>query len=232
MPLKPRQFFKRNLEQRKLTRKERLLLEEKKKKMKLYYKIALIIWLMVGTLAIFSLIFNFFKKYEIVSPLQNPFKERVVPEITPEPLEKPECTTDKTNTDLPFCESDNGFELQSMEAMASVPVVAEVLYNGKISFYSHAGCLGCNEAQIMGNRKPFDENAFTLAVPCEDILSKRIFYNTNVRVTNLNNGKSVEAQITDCGGFSKYNRVADLSLGLANYLEAKTDFSDIKIELI
>lgn len=104
------------------------------------------------------------------------------------------------------------------------------LYEGKVSYYSHEGCLGCSEEQTMGNGKAFDENAMTLAVPCEDVIAKRVRYNTKVTVTNQDNGKSVEATITDCGGFSKYGRVADLSKGMYQKLGAKTDKTVITIK--
>jgi len=106
------------------------------------------------------------------------------------------------------------------------------LYEGKVSYYSHEGCLGCSDNQTMGNGQPFDENAMTLAVPCEDVIAKRVKYNTKVTVTNQDNGKSVEATITDCGGFSKYGRVADLSKGMYQKLGAKTDKTVIKIERV
>jgi len=104
-----------------------------------------------------------------------------------------------------------------------------ILYSGKVSYYSHEGCIGCGEEQRMGNGQLFDENAFTLAVPCEDIISKKYKYGTKVKVINQDNYMQEEATITDCGGFSKYNRVADLSKGLALALEAKTDKSEIVI---
>jgi len=104
-----------------------------------------------------------------------------------------------------------------------------ILYSGKVSYYSHAGCLGCGDTQTMGNGEKFDENALTLAIPCEDILSGKYKYDTVVKVVNQDNLKQTEATITDCGGFSKYDRVADLSLGLAAELEATTDKSEIVI---
>lgn len=70
----------------------------------------------------------------------------------------------------------------------------------------------------------------TLAAPCEDVIAKRVRYNTKVTVTNQANGKTVQATITDCGGFSKYNRIADLSKGLAEELGAKTDQTVITIK--
>lgn len=104
------------------------------------------------------------------------------------------------------------------------------LYQGYISYYSHEGCLGCTETQTMGNMEPFDETKLTLAVPCEDVIAKRVRYNTKVSVTNLDTGKKVEATITDCGGFSRHGRVADLSKALAETLGAKTDKTTILIE--
>lgn len=106
------------------------------------------------------------------------------------------------------------------------------LYKGHVSYYSHSGCLGCSKNQIMGNGKPFKEMEMTLAVPCEDIRSKKIKYNTKVKVINQNTGKSIIATITDCGGFSKYNRVADLSKGLYEKIGAKTDSTTIVIQKI
>lgn len=122
----------------------------------------------------------------------------------------------------------------STEVMESTPsaVVEDeitVLYDGKVSYYSHAGCLGCNDKQIMGNGHPFDENAMTLAIPCEDIISGEYKYGTKVTVTNNDTFLSSDATITDCGGFSKYNRIADLSAGLYKKLGAKTDISNIVI---
>ena len=103
---------------------------------------------------------------------------------------------------------------------------------GHISHYSKAGCLGCSPSLKMGNGEPLNDEAFTIAVPCERILNGSIKYNTIVRVTNLDNGKSAVAKITDCGGFSKYNRVADLTLAMGNYLETKTDVSVVEVVVL
>lgn len=106
------------------------------------------------------------------------------------------------------------------------------LYEGKVSYYSHAGCLGCSENQTMGNGELFDEEAMTIAIPCEDIRARKHRYNTSVMITNIDTGKAVQARITDCGGFSKYNRVADVSLGIYKLLGIKTDRTNIRIEKI
>jgi rare lipoprotein A len=41
---------------------------------------------------------------------------------------------------------------------------------------------------------------------------------TKVRVTNLDNKKSIIVKINDTGGFAKYGRIIDLSLGAARVL--------------
>ena len=115
-------------------------------------------------------------------------------------------------------------------------VVAKSSYRGYVSFYSHAGCLGCSYNQIMANEEPFDENAMTLAF-------NYLPLNTWVRVTNLDNGLSMVAQVTDTGGFNQtgrnmagipyennLNRLADLSLGLRDAIGAETDRSLILVE--
>lgn len=108
--------------------------------------------------------------------------------------------------------------------------VDEHRWIGQISFYSHDGCLGCSNPQITASGEPFDENAMTLAIPAEK--RKEMPMGTWVRVTNLDNGKSVEAKVNDTGGFSKYGRIADLSKGLYEALDAKTDQSTIEIVII
>lgn len=112
----------------------------------------------------------------------------------------------------------------------SVEPTPTPLYEGKVSYYSHAGCLGCSENQTMGNGEAFDEDAMTIAIPCEDILDRKHRYNTQVLVRNVDTGKAVQARITDCGGFSKYNRVADVSKGIYTLLGIKTDRTNIRIE--
>lgn len=99
---------------------------------------------------------------------------------------------------------------------------------GGVSYYSHAGCLGCSANQITASGEAFDENAMTFAIPAE--WRREIPMGTRAVVTNLDNGISVEAKANDTGGFYKYGRIADLSKGLMEKLQAKTDRSNIKIE--
>ena len=104
---------------------------------------------------------------------------------------------------------------------------------GKVSSYSTKGCLGCNpHYDEQGNvfyrtasGEVLDDNKMTLAV-----VPGVLPMGTEVKITNLDNGITIFAKVNDTGGFAKYNRVADLSLALSDYLKVKTDVSTIKIE--
>lgn len=111
-------------------------------------------------------------------------------------------------------------ELASCTAKLPKPKVS----TGKVSYYSHDGCIGCSPNQTMANGQPFDENAMTLA-------HNGIPLNTMVEVKNLDNGKTITAKVTDRHGAdnAKYGyRIADLSKGLYLALGAKTDVSTIQ----
>lgn len=121
----------------------------------------------------------------------------------------------------------------SPEASPVPEVVSSEVFVGKISHYSKAGCLGCpvhydENGELFyrtATGEIFDESALTLAF-------NHLPLNTRVRITNLDNGKSRIARINDTGGFEKYGRIADLTVGLGNELGTKTDDSDVKIEVI
>jgi rare lipoprotein A len=106
----------------------------------------------------------------------------------------------------------------------------KIAKKGKVSYYSHSGCLGCDQNQITASGEPFNENEMTLAIPAE--WRGEIPMGTMVKVINLDNGKSRVAKVNDTGGFLKYNRIADLSLALYKAIEAKTDQSIISLEVI
>jgi hypothetical protein len=112
-------------------------------------------------------------------------------------------------------------QLESGLASCSAKLPKPKVSTGKVSYYSHDGCIGCSPNQTMANGQPFDENAMTLA-------HNGIPLNTMVEVKNLDNGKTITAKVTDRGGFNRYNRVADLSKGLYLALGAKTDVSNIQ----
>lgn len=98
-------------------------------------------------------------------------------------------------------------------------------WTGKVSHYSRSGCLGCSATLTMANGQELKDEGLTIAFNHAKLNSK-------VKLTNLDNGKSVIATVTDRGGFEKYNRIADLTLAVAGALETKTDVSTVKIELV
>ena len=98
-------------------------------------------------------------------------------------------------------------------------------WKGKVSHYSVAGCLGCSPTLTMANGEKLDDNKMTIAF-------NWLPMNSRVRITNLDNGKSVVATVTDTGGFNRLGRIADLVPAVANELETKTDTSLVKIEAL
>lgn len=96
---------------------------------------------------------------------------------------------------------------------------------GKVSHYSRAGCLGCSPTLTMANGQPLDDNAMTIAF-------NWLPMNTQVRVTNMDTGVSVEATVTDTGGFNRLGRMADLVPAVANALGTKTDITNVSIEAL
>jgi rare lipoprotein A (peptidoglycan hydrolase) len=87
------------------------------------------------------------------------------------------------------------------------PTKITEMWSGVASYYSEDGCIGCSPTLTMANGKRFDENAMTLAF-------NRLPLGSRVLVTNGVTGSSVEAEVTDTGGFEKLGRIADLSKGL------------------
>jgi len=115
---------------------------------------------------------------------------------------------------------------QATRVILTKEVERDYIVKGKVSFYSWNGCLGCNENRIMSNGEQLDDSKFTVALYPR--LLKQ-YKNQIVTVENLDNGKKVNCKVTDSGGFEKYNRIADLSKATYDYLEAKTDISNIVI---
>lgn len=88
---------------------------------------------------------------------------------------------------------------------------SEPKLRGTASYYSRAGCLGCSKTLTMANGQTLDDSRLTLALTPQIVRQYKLL-NDTVRVKNVKNNKVVEAQVTDTGGFSKYNRIADLSV--------------------
>lgn len=112
--------------------------------------------------------------------------------------------------------------------VSAVPKVPEVIpevkavertnkISGKASYYSLAGCLGCDSERIMANGQKLKDEDFTIALTPEMVHKYRLL-NDNVSITNQKNGNQVIAKVTDTGGFAKYGRIADLSVATKNAL--------------
>ena len=98
-------------------------------------------------------------------------------------------------------------------------------FEGKVSHYSVAGCIGCSPTLTMSNGQKLSDEKSTIAF-------NKLPLNTKVKVTNLDNGKSIIATVTDRGGFEKYGRIADLTPVVYGELQTKTDISMVRIEVV
>lgn len=86
---------------------------------------------------------------------------------------------------------------------------------GQASYYSRAGCLGCSSALRMANGEVLDDSRLTIALTPETVKKHKLL-NDWVGVINRSTLTWTLAQVTDTGGFGKYNRVADLGLAVKN----------------
>lgn len=81
------------------------------------------------------------------------------------------------------------------------------------------------EGRLTADGERFNRHEFTAA-------SRHFPFNTIVRVTNENNGRSVEVRINDRGPFAR-GRVLDVSEAAANSLDMKTSGTvPVKIEVV
>jgi len=119
------------------------------------------------------------------------------------------------------------------------PESPQKVWKGYVSSYSATwgGCLGCTKlydqnGQLwyrMANGERLDDARFTIAFFDLGLIP----LNSRVSVTNLTNGKSTGAVVTDTGGFMECcDRIADLSIATAQAIEAKTDLDLIEIKTL
>lgn len=116
-------------------------------------------------------------------------------------------------------------------AIARQLTTGPVVLEGIASYYSKAGCLGCNPLFVMANGQVLDDNALTMAIGAD----RKHLVGYNARVTNLANGKSVIVRITDTGGFykDKYgNRVADLTIGTKEAIGMRGGLGKVRVEVL
>jgi len=106
-----------------------------------------------------------------------------------------------------------------------------LVMEGEASYYSRAGCLGCNPLFIMANGQPLDDGALTMAIGAD----KKHLVGYHARVTSLATGKSVTVKITDTGGFyqDKYgNRVADLTIATKQAIGMAGGVGQVRVEIL
>lgn len=110
--------------------------------------------------------------------------------------------------------------------IAGLPVVLE----GEASYYSRAGCLGCGVSRTMANGQPLDDTALTMAIGAD----KKHLVGYTAKVTNLATGQSINARITDTGGFyhARYgHRVADLTIATKQAIGMKGGAGQVRVEV-
>lgn len=100
-----------------------------------------------------------------------------------------------------------------------------LLLIGIASYYSVAGCLGCNPNVTMANGERLNDSVKTVALVPGTF---RAYKNQYVTIENLSNGKKTIAKVTDSGGFGKHKRVADLSLATKKAIGC-SDLCKVKI---
>ena len=99
-----------------------------------------------------------------------------------------------------------------------LPEAAFFSQTGIASFYGHA-----HDGNATANGRRFDHREFTAAHPS-------LPFGTLVRVTNLNNGRTVTVEITDRGPHIK-KRVIDISLAAARALRMqKRGITRVRVE--
>ena len=106
-----------------------------------------------------------------------------------------------------------------------------LVLEGEASFYSRAGCLGCNPLRIMANGQPLNDNALTMAIGA----NYKHLVGYHARVTSLTTGQVVTVKITDTGGFykEKYgNRVADLTIATKQAIGMAGGVGQVRVEIL
>ena len=89
--------------------------------------------------------------------------------------------------------------LLSIIILLLVAGIASASEIGKASFYTVK-----SSGLVTANGERYNEDAFT----CASMSHK---FNTLLRVTNIDNGKSIIVRVNDRGGFKKYGRIIDLT---------------------
>jgi len=147
-------------------------------------------------------------------------KETIIKEVVVTPTAIP------TSTPTPTKSSPRG-EIKKGSSTVFPTKQDSNLLEGKASYYSEDGCLGCDENLIMANGEKLDDTKLTLALTPEAVKQHKLL-NDFVTVINTSTNQKIIAKVTDTGGFSKYNRVADLSVATKNAIGC-TGLCEVKI---
>lgn len=97
-------------------------------------------------------------------------------------------------------------------------------WEGKASYYSLAGCIGCRADRKMANGEVLDDTKLTVAF-------NRAKLNRFVRVTNKATGESVVAKVSDTGGFERHGKIIDLSVATKDAINCPST-CNVTVELI
>lgn len=130
-----------------------------------------------------------------------------------------------------LCSDNSRFNIEEFEDELEEPSGEEVkvieiesVWEGTASYYSRAGCVGCHPQMIMANGEPLDDSKLTVAFNRAPLGSKLL-------VSNLSNGKSVEVETTDTGGFESLGRIVDLSLATKEAIECN-DLCQVRVKAL
>lgn len=77
--------------------------------------------------------------------------------------------------------------------------------------------MGCNPNFITASGEILDDTKQTMALPPEFVKKHKLMGKT-LKVTNKKTNIAIDVKVNDTGGFSKYGRIADLSLASKNSL--------------
>ena len=119
---------------------------------------------------------------------------------------------------------------QRSASTAKVALDTPVVLEGEASYYSRAGCLGCDPQMIMANGQPLDDGALTMAIGAD----KKHLVGRQATVTNLVTGQATTVLITDTGGFykAKYgHRVADLTIATKEAIGMRGGVGQVRVEV-
>lgn len=122
--------------------------------------------------------------------------------------------------------------LSAATSQSLIPVGGDaiLILEGEASYYSRAGCLGCDQAMIMANGQSLNDHALTMAIGAD----KKHLVGRTAKVTSLATGQAATVLITDTGGFyrAKYGRrVADLTIATKNAIGMAGGVGQVRVEV-